>query len=168
MRNDLISTDLYLGTESPSFTSRRSNFVAYKSGSLYRSQGQHNTRRTMSPSRHPSKGSFGSAVVSRSRVSSKVKLRRRIAVALLITVSVLAVLLPAREAFGGRSLVTSERHAAESSENVTSVVVKSGDSLWSIAKRLEPNKDPREVVDQLSKARQGKPLVVGETITWAK
>jgi hypothetical protein len=43
-------------------------------------------------------------------------------------------------------------------------VVASGDSLWSIAEDLAPGRDPRPVVDALSDARAGVPLIPGETI----
>lgn len=168
MRNDLLTKDIYLGAGNPAFDNRRTSFSTYKSGSLYRTQTQHDSRRTTSPigSTPASNGSFGIRVAR--PVSRKVRTRRRIAIALLVTISILAVLLPAREAFGGRSLVTSERRAAASSENTISIVVQPGDTLWSIAKRLEPNKDPRKVVHELSKARDGKPLMAGETIKWVK
>jgi hypothetical protein len=44
------------------------------------------------------------------------------------------------------------------------VVVRSGDTLWAIAERLDPGEDPRPFVDELSAARNGAPLVPGETI----
>jgi hypothetical protein len=46
------------------------------------------------------------------------------------------------------------------------VVVQPGDTLWSIALRFDPDADPRPVVDELSAARGGAPLVPGETIRW--
>jgi nucleoid-associated protein YgaU len=47
----------------------------------------------------------------------------------------------------------------------TVVVVREGDSLWSIAARLAPaDADLRGIVDELSDARDGAPLVPGETI----
>lgn len=101
------------------------------------------------------------------RVSSKVQARRRIAVALLVFTVLTAVLVPARAAFGGRSLVASERHTAVE-DNVTSIVVQPGDTLWSIAKRLEPKSDPREIVHKLDNARNGAPLQAGETIKWSR
>jgi hypothetical protein len=48
---------------------------------------------------------------------------------------------------------------------VSQPVVQPGDSLWSIAARLEPGRDPRPVVDELTTARGGAPLVPGEVIT---
>jgi hypothetical protein len=43
-------------------------------------------------------------------------------------------------------------------------VVAAGDSLWSIAEELAPGEDPRPMVDALSEARDGAPLIPGETI----
>jgi hypothetical protein len=38
--------------------------------------------------------------------------------------------------------------------------------LWSIAGELAPGEDRRPVVDALNEARDGAPLVPGETVTW--
>lgn len=43
-------------------------------------------------------------------------------------------------------------------------VVAEGDTLWSIARRLQPTGDIRPLVDALSTARHGRPLQVGEPI----
>ncbi len=45
-----------------------------------------------------------------------------------------------------------------------SVVVRPGDTLWSIASRAQPGADVRPLVSQLSEARNGAPLQVGERI----
>ena len=50
--------------------------------------------------------------------------------------------------------------------HVQSVVVQPGDTLWSIARRVAPQRDPRDVVDALAKARGSSALVPGETLTW--
>jgi hypothetical protein len=44
------------------------------------------------------------------------------------------------------------------------VVVQPGDTLWSIVGSYRPGADPRPLVDELSAARDGAPLVPGETI----
>jgi hypothetical protein len=44
------------------------------------------------------------------------------------------------------------------------VVVRPGDTLWTIVTRLAPSDDPRPLVDELSEARDGAPLQVGERI----
>ena len=63
-------------------------------------------------------------------------------------------------ALGGSPLAVPERRPAASQS-----VVEPGDSLWSIAARLEPGHDPRPVVDALSADRGGAPLVPGEVVT---
>src|SRR5262249_15223086 len=50
--------------------------------------------------------------------------------------------------------------------HVRTVVVQPGDTLWSIANRVAPKRDPRDVVDALAKARGSSALVPGETLTW--
>jgi hypothetical protein len=46
-------------------------------------------------------------------------------------------------------------------------VVRPGDSLWSVADRLEPGHDPRPVVDELARERGGTALEPGETVEWS-
>ena len=46
----------------------------------------------------------------------------------------------------------------------TSHIVQRGDTLWSIARELQPEGDVRPLVDRLSDVRQGRPLQVGERI----
>ncbi|HEV7885999.1 MAG TPA: LysM peptidoglycan-binding domain-containing protein [Acidimicrobiales bacterium] len=43
-------------------------------------------------------------------------------------------------------------------------VVQSGDTLWRIARALQPDGDVRPLVSQLERARHGAPLRVGERI----
>ena len=43
-------------------------------------------------------------------------------------------------------------------------VVQPGDTLWAIARRLEPNSDVRPLVDALSREVHGRPLQVGQVI----
>jgi len=43
-------------------------------------------------------------------------------------------------------------------------VVKQGDTLWSIARQLQPGGDVRPVVDRLAARHRGAPLRVGERI----
>jgi hypothetical protein len=43
-------------------------------------------------------------------------------------------------------------------------VVQPGDTLWAIARRLEPNGDVRPLVDALSREVHGRPLQVGQRI----
>jgi Tfp pilus assembly protein FimV len=43
-------------------------------------------------------------------------------------------------------------------------VVQSGDTLWSIARRLHPGEDPRSVVDQLATQVPGGVLRAGDRL----
>jgi hypothetical protein len=96
--------------------------------------------------------------------------RRRILVAVL-AVALVLVMAQAGAALGGSSLATPERRPASAASasartSASSTVVRSGDSLWSVAARLAPGSDPRPVVDALAAARHGTVLVPGETIEW--
>jgi Tfp pilus assembly protein FimV len=85
-------------------------------------------------------------------------------------VGAVLVLVTARAgvALGSASLAAPERHPASRVVAVPSVtvVVRPGDSLWAIARRVAPDEDPRVVVDELEQARHDAPLVPGESITW--
>jgi hypothetical protein len=54
--------------------------------------------------------------------------------------------------------------ASASDASVAAVTVRPGDTLWSIVTRLAPDDVPRPLVDELSEARDGAPLQVGEQI----
>lgn len=96
--------------------------------------------------------------------------RKKLIAALLVATIFLVVLIPATRAFGGLSLGSSKGSDAVKIDKsaIKSVTVQSGDTLWSIAQELEPNKDPRGTVDKLIKARGTSSLEVGETIQWSK
>jgi Tfp pilus assembly protein FimV len=70
-------------------------------------------------------------------------------------------------ALGGDSLATPERHPPASATGRTvTYLVQPGDTLWSIAQRVAPERDPRAVVDALRDARDTDTLYPGEAITW--
>lgn len=74
-------------------------------------------------------------------------------------VAVVAVL-----AVGG---LRASAHAATSEPSrVRAYVVREGDTLWSIARRLAPGTDPRRVVDQLVRTNDVDPgsLVPGQSL----
>ena len=71
-----------------------------------------------------------------------------------------AVTGKAGAALGGAPLATPERRLATSD----AVVVREGDTLWSLVARALPDADPRPIVDQLSEARDGAPLTPGEVV----
>ena len=104
------------------------------------------------------------------RVSRATYLRRRLAVVGL-ALGLVVVTAEAGVALGGSPLAAPERHptaATLASSTVRPVVVRPGDSLWTIAERLAPGEDPRPVVDEVQTARRGAPLVPGETILWPR
>jgi hypothetical protein len=96
------------------------------------------------------------------RVSATTYWRRRLAVAL----GAVFVVLIAGQA--GAALRSSPLEAPGRPPAVVRHVVEPGDSLWTVAGQVAPEKDPREVVDQLQEARDGAPLLVGETIVWQR
>jgi hypothetical protein len=98
-------------------------------------------------------------------VSRAVYWRRRLFVAALV-VGLILVMAQAGAALGGSSLATPERSPSSSASAVRRTVVRVGDSLWSVAGRLAPGSDLRPLVDSLSEARHGAPLLPGETIEW--
>lgn len=73
---------------------------------------------------------------------------RRRAVAVAVGLVALVMAGKAGAALGGSPLAVPERRPA-----VSQPVVQPGDSLWSIAARLEPDRDLRPVVDELTAAR---------------
>jgi hypothetical protein len=125
----------------------------------------------------PGFGTFGTPAWARPsvrRLPASVYRRRRIAVAAL-SLGVLLAGSWALSALGGGPLTAS---GAESSPRVvatrsidvepvslTTRLVGPGDTLWSIARELQPTGDVRPLVDALAAARGGRPLQVGERIT---
>jgi Tfp pilus assembly protein FimV len=76
---------------------------------------------------------------------------------------VLLTAMHAGAALGGTTTTASER-----SPHVNSVIVQPGDTLWSIAHRLAPNADPRQVVDALAAERGGADLTPGDVVKWGR
>ncbi len=96
----------------------------------------------------------------RSNRSAATFWRRRI-VAVGIVLGTVFVAAHAGEALGGSPLAASGPRP-----HLVTHVVQPGDTLWKIAGELEPNVDPRIVVDQLVAARHTTALMPGETIVW--
>jgi hypothetical protein len=101
--------------------------------------------------------------------------RRRLAVTTSALAGLALVGAMAGVALGGSPLAAPERRpasvstgparaAAGAADAAATVVVHAGDTLWSIVSRLAPADDPRPLVDELSDARDGAPLQVGERI----
>jgi len=83
--------------------------------------------------------------------------RRLIAAALGLGIVLAAA--HAGTALGGSTTSTPERRP-----HVVNVVVRSGDTLWTIAQRVAPHSDPRKVVDELAAARGTASVHAGDTI----
>ena len=87
--------------------------------------------------------------------------RRRRLFAALAGLGLVLTVARAGAALEGSSLASPQRLP-----HVRTVVVAPGDSLWSLATRLAPQRDPRSVVDAIAHARGTSTLSPGETITW--
>src|SRR4051812_47967529 len=96
---------------------------------------------------------------ARRRVSAVHRRRRLLAV--LIGLGLVLTVARAGAALDRGTLTPSERLP-----HVRTVVVQPGDSLWTIAHDLAPERDTREVVDALVEARGTSPIAPGETVTW--
>jgi nucleoid-associated protein YgaU len=113
------------------------------------------------------------ATLHGSRATPATYRRRRLAASVL-ALGIVVVMGLAGVALGGSPLAPPERRPTAASQPATAgtpgaerlVIVRPGDTLWSIAVRLAPDDDPRPVVDTMSSARHGAPLVPGETIRW--
>jgi nucleoid-associated protein YgaU len=102
------------------------------------------------------------AYEARHRAERAAARRRRRLLTLALGLGAAVAASHAGAALGGSSLATPER-----APQIVTHVVQPGDTLWSIARELEPGGDPRPVVDALVRARGGSStLVPGETITW--
>jgi hypothetical protein len=141
-------------------------------------------RRRVGPTTHERRAAVAGGGVHRS--SRAGYLRRRLAVAGLAG-GLVFVMAQAGVALGGSSLAAPERRPTVTLATASRagslqrgslqqgslqqgslhrVVVRPGDSLWSIAERLAPGADPRPVVDALQQARGNAALVPGETVGW--
>ena len=97
--------------------------------------------------------------VARSRGVAVYWRRRLIAAALGLGIALAAT--HAAAALGGTTTTSPER-----SPHVQRVVVQPGDTLWSIAREVAPNTDPRAVVDKMVAARGSADVQPGDTIVW--
>ena len=98
--------------------------------------------------------------VTRSHSAAVYWRRRFVATALGLGVVLAAV--HAGAALGGTTTTASGR-----SPHVTTVVAQSGDTLWSIARRVAPHDDPRRVVDSLAAAHGGADVQPGDLFKWS-
>jgi hypothetical protein len=101
------------------------------------------------------------ATPRKSRTSPATFRRRRIVFAVL-ALGVVVVTGQAGAALGGSSLAAPERRPSLTASHA--VVVRTGDTLWGIARRLAPDEDPRPIVDRLVAVYGAGPLTPGETL----
>lgn len=107
---------------------------------------------------------------ARARVPARTYRRRRVVAAGLV-VAVMAAARAALGLLGGETLPTSEHPGlavpagAEAGPVVVDYVVRPGDTLWSIATRVDPDGDPRPLIDRLVAERGTSTLMAGERIT---
>lgn len=87
---------------------------------------------------------------------------RRRAIAAALGLGIVLTAAHAGVALGGS---TTSSPGRSPHPHVERVVVRDGDTLWSIAERLAPNSDPRPVVDAIVAARGTPDVQAGEAIT---
>ena len=86
--------------------------------------------------------------------------RRRRVLAALVGLGLVLTVARAGATFGGSPLAASGRLP-----HVQEVVVQPGDSLWSIAQRVDPGRDLRPIVDAMAHTLGSATLVAGSTIS---
>lgn len=100
----------------------------------------------------------------RRSLSPGVYRRRRIGVGALVLAAGFALRL-LLGGLGGGPLPASEPNISHVRPVAQAVhVVQPGDTMWTIARSLQPEGDVRPLVDRLAEARDGRPLTVGERI----
>jgi hypothetical protein len=112
------------------------------------------------------------------RLDRRVYLRRRCVVALVGVVASVLVVQLASFSVGLVSARSSTPSAAARAPSLVGLspsapprpgvadvyVVEAGDTLWSIARRLDPEGDPRPLVDRLAERTGGVPLRAGQRL----
>ena len=108
------------------------------------------------------RGGAAPSQASASRRPSAVTFRRR-----RVAAGVLGLGLVLASAQTAGALGSSSAPAATRGVAVIHYRVHSGDTLWSIARVLAPNDDPRDIVDLLAQAHGGSSIRPGDVIDWA-
>ncbi|HXW35673.1 MAG TPA: LysM peptidoglycan-binding domain-containing protein, partial [Acidimicrobiales bacterium] len=97
--------------------------------------------------------------------SRVVQRRRRFVLGVLAAALLAALALPWGGAGGQPLVLPGSAQAGSQSLSPHSIyVVRPGDTLWSIAERLDPGGDPRPVVAQLSARLHGDTLIPGQAL----
>lgn len=106
---------------------------------------------------------------ARRRASTRVYRRRRLVVGVLMAVLLLAAGAVLGRLGGGPLTAPETAPAAATSPTPAPPrllhVVQQGDTLWVIARALQPTGDVRPLVDKLEASRHGQPLRVGEVVS---
>ena len=112
----------------------------------------------------PRPAAAGGRASSKLRVPSRTYRRRRLAA--VVVVAGLALVAWATIGALGGALTASGRSVSDPGRRAPVAVVEvgEGDTVWSIARRLQPSGDVRPLVDRLARARGGTVLQVGERI----
>ena len=113
------------------------------------------------PALAPAPGAHRQTRHRAARRPSPAVLRRRRLLAALVGLGLILTVARAGVALAGSSVPTPERLPRE-----RTVVVQPGDTLWSIAAELAPERDRRDVVDAIEEARGTTVLMPGEAIIW--
>lgn len=151
----------------------RSTTVRVHSTARAQSTGRvHSTARANTTSRVPRTAAAGSTAASpaRTRPDRLVYRRRRLLAVGLLLLAVAAVLGLAQliqAGIGGGPLTTTGAAAGSSAAipaGTRYYVVQPGDTLWSIADRVDPNGDERPLVDALVRETGGSSLYPGERV----
>ena len=118
-----------------------------------------------------SSATLASGLLGVSQVTRMTFWRRRIVclTALLLGLSVLSASFGSLFASQGIENPTAlptvmESAASESLNSGSSVIVKPGDTLWSIARQLQPAGDIRPLVDRIAKINNGHSLIAGQAL----
>jgi hypothetical protein len=93
---------------------------------------------------------------------ASIEVRRRRTLVVVIGLLLLALALPL-SGTGGYSHATGSAPVETSAGGV--YTVKAGDTLWSVAERLDPSADPRPMVSELAKETGSDTVYPGERIT---
>ncbi|MBI2704968.1 MAG: LysM peptidoglycan-binding domain-containing protein [Actinobacteria bacterium] len=124
--------------------------------------------RAARPALHPIDGGRSPAARQRRRTYRR---RRVVAVVAVVTIAVLVwqgvsgiVGLLAEPAPSLPPLRAGAAKPAAAPISGATYVVQPGDTLWAIARRVAPGRDPRAVVDELSRRLDGAPLRAGQRL----
>ncbi len=100
---------------------------------------------------------------ARVRPVSAATYRRRRLAALVVAAGLAIAARPALGALGG-ALTAPVRSAPPPGDGATVIEVAPGDTLWSIARRLQPDGDPRPLVDRLAASNGGAAVRAGDRL----